>query len=231
MLWRDTVNQTHIYSILVGWKGESLMRSAIRAINAGDLTSPALVARAMIEHVAAAYSTVVKIFPVFEKVAPYTKPVRIPEEQMLKLETVLVRAMWGTRIGTGKLSDKTPLWHTSPYHGSTIQATNIMTSLQMLSATPDGMNNDVLKVYEWLSDVVHPATQGFRMFWNEEATIAEGHTRYRIMRGGGAEAAFIQFIVLWAVGYSSVGLTNLLRRINSSVGLMHKHLDIAYREF
>ena len=106
-----------------------------------------------------------------------------------------------------------------------------MTHLQKLSASKEGLDQSVLKVYEWLSDVVHPATQGYRMFWDDMTWISDGHTKFTVTRQGGADAEFIQAIALWAAGYSTVVLTNLLVRLNTAVGGMYRHLDTVYAPF
>ena len=231
LLWRDMTIQANTYSILVVLKTESLLHSLVRAVNSKDLVAPAMLSRGLLEHAATAYTNAVAILSVFERVGVQSKPVRIADEQMSNLEESLVRAIWGTRIGRGTDAKGKPIWDASPYVGGSLDATNIMTHLQKLSASPEGLDHSVLKVYEWLSDVVHPATQGFRMFWDNPMLVAEGHTRYTIRRQGGSDSGYVQSIALWAAGYSTVVLTNLLIRINASVGAMYKHLDTVYAPF
>jgi hypothetical protein len=231
LLWRDMTNQANTYSLLIAYKTESLLHSLVRSINAKDLVAPAMLSRGLLEQAATAYANAVDILPIFERVARANKPVVIPAEQALSLEEKLVRSIWGTRIGKGRdLKDKT-IWEVSPYRGKSIDATNILTHLQKLSASKNGLDNSVLRVYEWLSDVVHPGTQGYRMLCDDPTPITEGHTKYTIRRHGGADAEYTQSIALWATGYSAVVLRNLLLRINAAVGEMYKHLDRAYSPF
>jgi hypothetical protein len=231
LLWRDMVNQARSYSVLVAFRADSLLNSFIRALNSKDVISPSILGRALLEHTATVYTNAQQILSVFERVGAEKIPVVIPEEQSLKLEETLVRAIWGTRIGRGTDSKKRPIWESTPYYGNSLDATNIMTHLQKLSESKTGMDNSVLKVYEWLSDVVHPATQGYRMFWDDRTLLSEGHTRYTIKREGGADSDYLQAIALWAAGYSCVALRNLLVRVNTSVENMQKHLDVAYSAY
>lgn len=229
--WRDATIQTNTYSILVAFKAESILHSLVRAVNARDLVSPAMLARGLLEHAATAYTNFQLMLSVFERVSTQSKPVIIAPDQFSNLEEALVRAIWGTRIGRGVDRKKRPIWETSPYKGNSIDATNILTDIQKLSSSVSGLNHSVLKVYEWLSDVVHPSTQGYRIFWDEPMLVAEGHTRFSLRRSGGSDAGYVQGVALWAAGYSTVVLTHLLVRVNKAVGEMYKHLDTVYKQY
>jgi hypothetical protein len=231
LLWRDMTIQANAYSILIAFKAESIIHSFVRSVNAKDLVAPAMLSRGLLEHAATAHTNTASILAIFERVSAQSKPVIIPDEKLLWLEECLVRAIWGTRVGRGVDGKKKPIWEASPYRGNSIDATNIMTHMQKLSESKDGLDHSVLKVYEWLSDVVHPATQGFRMYWDNPTTVSEGHTKYSLRRRGGADADYLQSIALWTTGYSTVVLTNLLLRLNGAVGAMFRHLDSAYAKF
>jgi hypothetical protein len=231
LLWRDCVNQANIYSALVSFKAESMLQSFVRAINIRELVSPSMIARGMLEHAATAYGNSVLMLSIFEQVGIQSRPAMIPEERMAALEETLVRSIWGTRLGRGVDSKKRPIWDSGPYRGNSMEATNILTHLQKLSASKDGLDHSVLKVYEWLSDVVHPASQGYRMFWDDMHCISEGHTKYTVLKQGGEDAEYINAIALWAAGYSTVILSNLLRRHNAAVAAMYRHLELAYAPY
>lgn len=228
LFWRDMTNQANAYSILAAFKTDSLLRSLVRAANAKDLVAPSMLARGLLEHASSVYSNAEVILSALERVAIHPNPVVISEEKASSLESTLVRSIWGTRIGRGLDAKKKPIWEASPYLGNSMDATNIMTQLQKLSASKAGLDHSVLRIYEWLSDIVHPATQGYRIFWDDPIEIAEGHTQHTLCPQGGSDSGYMQILALWATGYSTVVLTNLLMKINSAVGNMYKHLDTAY---
>jgi hypothetical protein len=168
--WLDMTNQALIYGGLSAWKWQSMASSLVRSINSRELIAPSLISRSMMELSTTVLVHVREALGVFKAVADSDTPVLAEPEQGRRIEETLHKALWGTRIGSSKLSDKTPLWSKSPYPEGSVEASNVLTGFQKLARDiPEGAVG--FKVYEWLCDLVHPATQGIRVYWESYEEI------------------------------------------------------------
>lgn len=226
--WLDQTNQAIIFGALAAWKSRSIAQSLVRAVNGRELIAPALLSRALLELATATLLHVRDAIGVFIEVARSDKPVIGDDVQMKRLEETLEKAIWGTRIGTSKRADKTLLWERHPYPDGSVEATNIQTAFQKVAGDRDDAATTAFKVYEWLCDIVHPATQGLRVFWESCSEIAPGHRRIIVRSSGANDAGTIDALVLWAAGYSAVMLYNTLTELGVAVSGVQGRLATTY---
>jgi hypothetical protein len=113
---------------------ESMLRSLVRSLNGAELVTPALLLRSLMETATSALFHLRESIGVFNAVAESEYPIRIPAEQMKRIEERLLKAIWGTRINTSRLHDKSPLWKRSPYtSGEQLNAENVLGPFQQLA--------------------------------------------------------------------------------------------------
>lgn len=225
--WLDQTNQALILSALTAWKARSLVDSFVRCMSAGELIAPALLSRAMMELATSTLSNLRETIGVLRAVAASEKPIAVDPGQMQRIEETLQRAIWGTRIGSSMLPDKTRLWSRSPYEG-TVEATNVLTAFQKVAREAGDPGAIAFKVYEWLCDIVHPATQGLRVFWESFVEIAPGHRRFNICSDGSSDQSVICALVLWAASYSAVTLFNTIGAVSEAINGVRARLPTTY---
>ena len=106
------------------------------------------------------------------------------------LEESLVKAIWGTRIGSGDLGDgkgkqkkNTPLYTEDPMPEGFVTAKNIMTAIKgRARRVSNGGGVSEYRIYEILSDVVHPSAYGFQMMLFGSQT-QPSHHGYIVKKG------------------------------------------------
>jgi hypothetical protein len=227
--WLDMTNQARIYCALSGWKWESMASSLTRALGAKELISPPLLARSMMELSASVLAHVHEALGVFRVVASSERPVIGDAAQTERLEEMLNKAIWGSRIGTTKLADGAALWTRSPYPEGQVQALNILTSFQKLVREIPDVGATAYKVYEWLCDIVHPATQGMRVFWEDCRELRPGHRRFSLQRQGKSDLGLVHAITLWGTGFSAVLMRNTLRALLTEIVAIDARLATVYK--
>ena len=229
LFYADQLHQAQIFVALTAWKMESMLRSLVRSVNCAELVTPALLSRSLMETATSALFHVRESLGVFNAVANSEQPIRVPPEQMKRIEERLLRAIWGTRINTSKLHDKSPLWKRSPYtSGEQMNAENVLGPFQQLAKHDSDVGEAAYRVYEWLCDIIHPATQGLRLFWDHIVETAPGKHSVFLKCTGSADQAFTNALVLWGTGYSSVMQTRLLDVVATVAPNVQKKLETAY---
>jgi hypothetical protein len=228
-LWLDLTNQALAYGTLAAWKWKSLAISLVRALNERELISPSLMSRSMMELSTATLLNVREAIGVFAAAASRDDVVFVEPEQFKRIEESLYKAIWGTRIGSSKLADKKPLWERSPYPDGQVEVVNVLKGFQTFARDDPATFGTAFKIYEWLCDIVHPSTQGMRVFWDSYEEVAPGHTRFRLRQGGKRDQDFVDAFVLWGAGYSAVILLNTLQRLFGSITEIHRKLPTIYK--
>ncbi len=207
-LWADHVRTIEAYSTMTMWRGAELLRPAIRSLNLGELTSPAVLARSLLELATAYLVSANRIDGVLRQLDFSGGKVWASSE----FEEMLVRMIWGTRLG-----DPEP-------H---LKQTNILTLIQKLAKDPKA--SDVLPHYEVLCEIAHPNVVGYSRFWSQTiANHADGSELRRLAREANGEHFLqIQGVVIWSLAWSSGVLRNGHALISNAVDDLTRKLKPA----
>jgi hypothetical protein len=118
--WLDQTRNIEAYSTMTFWRGLELLKPAIRSLNVHELITPAVLVRSLLE-LSCVFITNANIFDkTFHEIDfPHKTIVASPE-----LEEMIVKMIWGTRVGD-------PL----PY----LKQTNILTYIKKVSKTPSSL--------------------------------------------------------------------------------------------
>ena len=187
--WLDQARNIEAYSTMTFWRGVELIKPAIRSLNIHEIITPAVLVRSLLELSCVFLVNANTFDKSFSEIEfPDNKVVIHPE-----LEEMIVKMIWGTRIG--KPADY-------------LKQTNILTYIQKVSKNPNA--KDVLHIYEYLCDVAHPSFIGNTRFWSHvEETFPDGSQRRVIAKYADKECTCeIIDKILWGLGWSSAVLRN-----------------------
>ena len=115
-----------------------------------------------------------------------TGKIPITDDLQNAVEESLVKAIWGSRIGTGDLGDgkknkpSTPLYYEKEVLGGFVSAKNIMSIIQGRAKRIGGeKGKSEYRIYEILSDLVHPSALGYQLLLHDNdsgnATSSHGY--------------------------------------------------------
>lgn len=187
--WLDQSRNIEAYSIMTSWRGLELLKSVIRSLNVHEVITPAVLVRSLLELACVFIINSNTLDKIFREIDFSDKKIVISQE----LEEMIVKMIWGTRVGDP-----------APY----LKQTNILTYIQKVSKNPNA--KDVLHIYEYLCDVAHPSFIGNTRFWSHvEEVFPDGSQRRVIAKFADKECTReILDKILWGLGWSSVVLRN-----------------------
>jgi len=189
VFWTDQARNVEAYSMMSMWRGAELLKPAIRSLNVGELITPSVLARSLLE-LSTAYllhaNTIEKLFS--ELTFPPNTLVTSQE-----FEERVVRMIWGTRLGEPE-----------PH----LKQTNVLTLIQKLAKNPEAA--ELLPHYEFLCEIAHPNVIGNNRFWSHVERVNDdgSQTRTLARTANGDHAFEIQSKVLWSLAWSAGSLRN-----------------------
>ena len=181
--WEDQLSVAELYSNIAIIRGMHLVRAFVRDARTSDVFSMALTGRALLELGIVAADALRKPLSLFKIIAEDKKfPVTNDLQQIL--EENLVKAIWGTRIGSGDLGDgkgkkkpNTPLYEGNQKPEGFETAKNIMSAIKgRARRMSGGEGKSEYRIYEILSDIVHPSAFGFQMLLFDAEPFPSHHT-------------------------------------------------------
>lgn len=158
--WVDMASNCQAFSVMTYWRASELLRPGIRCLNLKELVPAAVLARSLMELAASFILSANIIEKTIKNYHP--KPNQITASA--QLESLLLKNIWGTRLGN-------PEEH--------LQQTNIITILKKISKGPQG--TDVYPTYEYLSEVAHPNIIGNARFWSHVECVNDDGSEVRVM--------------------------------------------------
>lgn len=160
----------------------------MRAARTNDIFSMALLGRAILELGIVSADTMRKPLAFFKYLAT-TGKIPVTDDLQNAVEESLVKAIWGSRIGTGDLGDgktnkpSTPLYDEKEVLEGFVTAKNIMSAIKGRAKRIGGENGkSEYRIYEILSDLVHPSALGYQLLLHDNDNVTSSHG-YRINKG------------------------------------------------
>lgn len=197
--WEDQARNVEAYATMTFWRGSELLKASIRSLNIGEVVTPAVLARALLELSATYLKNANTVERLFTELRFPPKTCVWPEE----FEENVVKMIWGTRLGDPK-----------PH----LKQTNVVTLIQKLSKNPKAV--DLWPKYEFLCEVAHPNVIGNSRYWSHVERInSDGSKTVNMSRGArGDHATEILEATLWALGWSAGSLRNGFTLIRNGLG-------------
>jgi hypothetical protein len=167
--WEDQFSVASLLAHLSVARGMKLLNGFLKGCREVDIFAMALQGRAILELGVMTADYLRNPLAIFDRMARERKFIHLDDLDK-KLEEPIVQAIWGTRLGSSNLGDgkkgrvATPLWSSGELHRDFEIAKNILTSFQgRARRIESGLGKTEFKVYEILSDVVHPAALGYQL--------------------------------------------------------------------
>lgn len=198
LYWLDQARNVEAYSMMTFWRGVELLKPAIRSLNLKEITPPGILARSLLE-IACVYNTNANIIEkTFKSIELQQGKVVISKE----IERMIVKMIWGTRIGDPK---------------SEIKQTNVLTYIQKVSKNLNA--HEVLSTYEYLCEIAHPNFIGNTRFWSHiEKVYADGSEQRVITKYVDKEPTHIILEkIIWSLGWSAAVLRNSFELFQSAI--------------
>lgn len=189
VFWEDQARNVEAYATMTFWRGSEILKASLRSLNVGEVVTPAILVRSLLE-LASTYlfnaNTIEKFFSDIQ-FPPHT---RVASEEFAER---VVKMIWGTRIG-----DPEPC----------INQTNILTIIQKLAKNPKVA--ELLPKYEFLCEVAHPNVIGNSRYWSHiERQNPDGSNSATMSRHArGDHANEILEATMWGLGWSAGSLRN-----------------------
>jgi len=189
IFWKDQARNVEAYAIMTFWRGTELVKAAIRSLNVGEVVTPAVLVRALLE-LSATY--LVNANTIEKTLAT----LRFPPNTIVTskdFEEQVVKMIWGTRLGEPE-----------PH----LKQTNVLTLIQKLAKNPKA--TDLVPKYEFLCEVAHPNVIGNSRYWSQvERVNPDGSKMLSMSRSArGEHSAQILEATLWGLGWSAGSLRN-----------------------
>lgn len=189
IFWEDQARNVEAYATMTFWRGAELLKAAIRSLNVGEVITPAVLVRALLE-LSATYLLNANMI---EKTLG---TLRFPPNAVVtskEFEEQVLKMIWGTRLG-----------EPDPH----IKQTNVFTLIQKLAKNPKAA--DLLPKYEFLCEVAHPNVIGNSRYWSHvEHLNPDGSKTLNLSRSAfGEHSAQILEATLWGLGWSAGSLRN-----------------------
>lgn len=199
--WLDFARNVEAYSIMTFWRGVELIKPAVISMNIREIIAPAVLSRSLLELSA----TFIWNANYIEKsIEALGGAFQLPNTVVASndLETFIVKAIWGTRVGKPQ---------------QYLYQTNVLTPIQKLSKNPDA--SDLLLNYDYLCDIAHPNVIGNARFWSHVAEVyPDGAEKLMMSRLPDVESIRESIEkILWALCWGSVHLRNGFEIISQSL--------------
>lgn len=208
VFWEDQARNVEAYATMTFWRGGEILKTSIRSLNVGEVVTPAILVRSLLELA----STYLLNANTIER---FCTDIQFPPNTVVtsaEFEERVVKMIWGTRLGDPE-----------PY----VKQTNVLTIIQKLAKNPKV--SELLPKYEFLCEVAHPNTIGNSRFWSHvERMNADGSytaTMSRYARGDNANE--ILEATLWGLAWSAGSLRNSFTLIRNGLSQLFTKLPMA----
>lgn len=195
-LWSDLTEMVFMVRAMTANKVSDLLKSYLRGARAEEILTMANTGRSLLETGVVLADSIKNIIHIPRELAAKPKGALMTFGQdqkdldaLFKAEDEIYKAIFGSRIGTGTLGDKkkTSIWPNATIESRQVVSTNIITAFQGRAKrnrnTEGGLLAlDDLRVYEILSDVVHPSGFGYAPYFRE-ISEHDGFHSYVIEKG------------------------------------------------
>ncbi len=206
--WVDQARNVEAYAVMTFWRGNEILKAAIRSLNVGEVVTPAILVRSLLE-LSATYVTNANTIQKFFSEIQFPPSTGVVSAEF---EERVVKMIWGTRLGEPE-----------PH----VKQTNILTTIQRLAKTPNA--TELLPTYEFLCEVAHPNVIGNSRYWSHvEHVNDDGSNTVTMARHArGDHANEILENTLWALGWSAGCLRNSFTLVRNGLGELHSKLPKA----
>ena len=196
--WEDQARNVEAYAAMTFWRGNEILKAAIRSLNIGEVVTPAILVRSLLE-LSATYlinaNTIEKL----------VSEIRFPPNTIVaftEFEERVVKMIWGTRLGDPE---------------SYVKQTNVLTVIQKLAKNPKAA--DLLPKYEFLCEVAHPNVIGNSRYWSHvERVNPDGSNTVTMSRHArGDYANEILENIMWGLGWSAGSLRNAFTLVRNGL--------------
>ncbi len=197
--WNDQARNVEAYATMTFWRGNEILKAAIRSLNVGEVVTPAILVRSLLE-LSATYivnaQTIEKLFSELQ-FPPNTTVVSA------EFEKRVVKMIWGTRLGDPE---------------AYVKQTNVLTVIQKLAKNAKA--TELLPKYEFLCEVAHPNVIGNSRYWSHvERVNPDGSKSVTMSRHArGDHANEILENTMWGLGWSAGCLRNAFTLVRNGLG-------------
>ena len=197
--WTDQARNAEAYAVLTSWRGMDLVGPAITNLNRGDVLAAAVLSRSCLELAA----TFVLNANAIERIFRETTVLGASNVVSTELEELLVKMIWGTRLGGPE---------------ACLKQTNILTVLQKVGRDPQAA--EIPDRYSYLCELAHPNFIGNALYWSHVERVNDDGSESRVMMRAHEEGIRDEVVqnILWVLGWSAVCLRNALQLTQSGVG-------------
>lgn len=198
VFWTDQARNVEAYSVMTMWRSSELLKPAIHSLNVGEIITPAVLARSLVELSTAFLLHANTIEKLFSQLTFPPNTIVTSKE----FEERVIKMIWGTRLGTPK-----------PH----LAQTNVLTMIQKVAKNPNAA--DLLPHYEFLCEIAHPNVVGNSRYWSHiEQINADGSESRSLARSAnGDHAEQIRTKVIWSLAWSAGSLCNAFSMISNSL--------------
>lgn len=206
--WEDQARNVEAYGTMTFWRGSEILKASIRSLNIGDVVTPAILARSLLELTCTYLFNANIIEKVFSELT-FPPNVLVTSSEF---EERIAKMIWGTRLGEPE-----------PY----LKQTNVLTAIQKLAKNPRAA--ELLPKYEFLCEVAHPNVIGNSRYWSHlECVNADGSNTVTMSRDArGDHAKDILEATLWGIGWSAGSLRNSFTLLSNGLGQLLSKLPTA----
>jgi hypothetical protein len=188
LYWHDTARNIEAYGVMTMWRSAELVDAMLRSLNEGTVLAPAILARSLLELAVIFLYNANMVVDVARQVA------ESPDNQIAtsqELEDLLLKAIWGTRLGEPP---------------ERVKQTNVLTRIEFLTKAPGA--SALTPAYEFLCEVAHPNVIGnFRFQAATSEQRDDGSEVITIDRDAHFLAAdLIRERTLWALAWACYSL-------------------------
>jgi hypothetical protein len=205
LYWTDQARILEAYGHITVWRTSDLLKSSIRALNAGDILGPSVIARALLELSSSFLSLSTQISKTFRD-AEFPKDTVVACEE---LEERLLKSIWGSRLKQ------------TPEH---LKQTNVLTTIEKLSKLLP--KEELFSKYEFLCEVAHPNVVGNLRFWSHlDLENPDGSETVGLARHARGETPDkILSHCYWALGWSAIRSVQSFRKIEAGIKILNTKL-------
>jgi len=205
--WLDQARNVEAYATMTFWRGNEILKAAIRSLNITEVVTPAILVRSLLE-LSATYLNNANTFEEFFSELQFPPNTVVVSAEF---EERVIKMIWGTRLGE------------PPAH---VKQTNVLTTIERLAKNPQA--TELLPTYQFLCEVAHPNVIGNSRYWSHiEHANDDGSNSVTMARHArGDHSNEILEHTLWALGWSAGCLRNSFTLVRNGLGKLQEKLDL-----
>jgi uncharacterized protein YqgQ len=189
--WGDVMRTLEAYGIIIYFRTNEVLRTAIRSLNNQEIVPSAILTRSLLELASTMIENANVFLATINQLPEKENSVFRGDEEFEKL---LLRIIWGTRLGDD-----------IPEH---LKQKNILSILERLSKNVNA--RELLEKYKFLCELAHPNWLGNARFWSEESTPNPDGSITIVIQKKGYSALRQDIIenIIWGIGWSAACVRN-----------------------